>query len=1098
MSFDMRRCRDCLVDFDFEKLFIEELGWDHHSGRHIIDLVDRSYVINAVAQKRRVQFFECRAEKDNPLPDYNTRKKIEKQISKIAFEHLVVFTDADRTIQIWQWVARAPGKPDAYREISYHPKTQSGDLLLQKLSTIRFTLDEEESIDIVGVTHRLRDAFDRDTVTKKFYNRFKEEHQAFLNFIEGIIDKGDREWYASLMLNRLMFVWFIQQKGFLDNDTDYLQNRLDEVRRQKGRGKFHTFYRVFLLALFHQGFARRQEERDLDPELTKLLGRVPYLNGGLFDPHQLETENTDLHIPDEAFQRLFDFFNQYDWHLDTRVVSQGNEINPDVLGYIFEKYINQKQMGAYYTKEDITEYISKNTIIPFLFDAAKKKCAVAFETGSALWRLLSENPDRYISRAMRIGVIDDDGAIIPLPPEIEEGVDISKPNLLDRRKNWNQPAAPEYALPTEIWREHVARRQRCLEIREKLQTGEVEDINDLITYNLDIRQFVEDVIADCEGPDLLRSFWQAIRDVTILDPTCGSGAFLFAALEILHPLYEACLTRMKGLVDDLDRSGEKHSPMKFSDFRQILNEIESHPNRDHFILKSIIIRNLYGVDIMDEAVEICKLRLFLKLVSQVETVNQLEPLPDIDFNIRAGNTLVGFTSLEDVKKAVEGDMIKLTELPEIEEKAEDAAKAYRLFLEMQTVREMSSSDFRDAKQNLRKKLLNLEKRLNEYLAGEYGVTRDNIGEYVAWIKTYHPFHWMVEFYTILQKGGFDIIIGNPPYLELRQVSYKPKNFVCLEGAAVHSICIERSVQLLNKNGCMSMIVPLALPSTQRMQIVQKIIETAHNTWYANFSWRPAKLFDTVNRALTIFVITPSINGNTYSTNYQKWVSDNREGLFNRINYMSVQRKRSAFWVPKISETIEQNILSKCLSIKTKVQNFIGRSQSRIYYRTDGGLYWKVFTNFPPMFRLNGIDGHSSRETSITISDPEFVIPVIAALSSDIFWWWYTVTSNVRHLNPYDVQNYPLPASILKDADIKSLGEVYLRDINDNSTMLIREQKQTGRTETQSFKIQKSKDIIDKIDKLLSQHYKLTEEELDFIINYDIKYRMGLNGTVTEG
>jgi hypothetical protein len=55
-----------------------------------------------------------------------------------------------------------------------------------------------------------------------------------------------------------------------------------------------------------------------------------------------------------------------------------NEINPDVLGYIFEKYINQKQMGAYYTKEDITGYITKSTLIPYLFDAAQKKCAIAF------------------------------------------------------------------------------------------------------------------------------------------------------------------------------------------------------------------------------------------------------------------------------------------------------------------------------------------------------------------------------------------------------------------------------------------------------------------------------------------------------------------------------------------------------------------------------------------------------------------------------------------------------------------------------------------------------------------------------------------------
>ncbi len=62
----------------------------------------------------------------------------------------------------------------------------------------------------------------------------------------------------------------------------------------------------------------------------------------------------------------------------------------------------------------------------------------------------------------------------------------------------------------------------------------------------------------------------------------------------------------------------------------------------YFILKSIIVNNLYGVDIMEEAVEICKLRLFLKLVAQVETPARLEPLPDIDFNIRAGNTLVGY------------------------------------------------------------------------------------------------------------------------------------------------------------------------------------------------------------------------------------------------------------------------------------------------------------------------------------------------------------------------------------------------------------------------------------------------------------------------
>ncbi len=83
-------------------------------------------------------------------------------------------------------------------------------------------------------------------------------------------------------------------------------------------------------------------------------------------------------------------------------------------------------------------------------------------------------------------------------------------------------------------------------------------------------------------------------------------------------------------------------------FRDILAQVAKHPNRRYFMLKSIIINNLYGVDIMEEATEICKLRLFLKLVAQIERFEDIEPLPDIDFNIRAGNTLVGFATQEEV------------------------------------------------------------------------------------------------------------------------------------------------------------------------------------------------------------------------------------------------------------------------------------------------------------------------------------------------------------------------------------------------------------------------------------------------------------------
>ena len=286
----------------------------------------------------------------------------------------------------------------------------------------------------------MRQAFDVDQVTKRFYTKFKAEHDAFLEFVEGIPVADNRAWYASLMLNRLMFIYFVQKKGFLDGDPDYLRNRLVMIQRRRGPDQFLSFYQHFLRSFFHEGLGKQPEVRD--SEVDELIGNVPYLNGGIFDVHELERDYPEIEISDQAFDRLFNFFDDYDWHLDERPLRADNEINPDVLGYIFEKYVNQKQMGAYYTKEDITGYIAQNTVIPRLFDMARKDCAIAFRhdvipanagiqpDAPAVWRLLSENPDRYIYPAMQKGVEHE-----LLPAYIAAGVDD-----VVQRGRWNEPA----------------------------------------------------------------------------------------------------------------------------------------------------------------------------------------------------------------------------------------------------------------------------------------------------------------------------------------------------------------------------------------------------------------------------------------------------------------------------------------------------------------------------------------------------------------------------------------------------------------------------------------------------------------------------------
>ncbi len=1090
MQIDFEQTREYLKEFKFEDLFIEELGWDNPPETLNVTIDETEYVLTAIAHKRGMVVYECpQTTSQENIPVYATRRKIQKQVAKSTHENFIIYTNAEKTTQIWQWVKREQGKPDACREHRYEI-WQSGDSLIQKLQNIAFSFEEEEEISLFSVIERVGTAFYAERVTKKFYDRFKKEHDAFLEFLNGIPDEEMQKWYVSVMLNRLMFIYFIQKKGFLNSDINYLQTKLRETQ-QNGTD---LYYKEFLCPLFFEGFAKPENERDRD--ISDQLGTIPYLNGGIFQKHQLETlHGENIEIPDTAFKKLFSFFEQYQWHLDDRQLRNDNEINPDVLGYIFEKYINQKQMGAYYTKEDITEYISKNTIIPFLFDAAKKSCKIAFEGDASVWKLLQEDPDRYIYDAVKKGVKLD------LPEDITAGIDD-----VSKRTEWNERApegVDEIALPTEIWREVVARRQRHEQIRSKLANGKIDNINDLITYNLNIRQFAQDVIENCEGPELLRAFWKAITEVTVLDPTCGSGAFLFAALNILEPLYEACLDRMQVFLDELitvspltrgagglENIPKKPHALKYKDFRQTLDRIAEHPNRDYFVLKSIIINNLYGVDIMEEAIEICKLRLFLKMVAQIEDVQQIEPLPDIDFNIQAGNTLVGFATDDEIESAFSGRLDFENAMERIIEKAEDIKERFTLFRQQQT--ELGGTVTQADKQVLQSEIGTLGDELNEYLADIYDVDMNELSDYEEWLNSHKPFHWFIAFYGILQDGGFDVIIGNPPYLELREVDYRPPtSLISYETKTIHAMCMDRSLQLLIQHGCMSMIVPSALVSTQRMRIVQSLLEKSRNVWYANYSWRPGKLFDTVNRALTIFVVAPSNQGQTFSTNYQKWTSENRDLLMRGVDYAEIPRNRTAFWAPKLGTEIENVLLEKFMRVKAVLKLFMAKSGNRVYYRNSGGLYWKVFTDFPPAFKVNGETGHSTRETSFSLAQRGMTKSSIAILSSNVFWWWYTVTSDCRSLNPSDVQNFPVYESALNDPQLIELGEMYLEDLQRNSIMQVRVQKQTGRTETQSFKIQKSKHIINEIDRVLAEHYGFTDEELDFIINYDIKYRMGL-------
>ena len=145
-------------------------------------------------------------------------------------------------------------------------------------------------------------------------------------------------------------------------------------------------------------------------------------------------------------------------------------------------------------------------------------------------------------------------------------------------------------------------------------------------------------------------------------------------------------------------------------------------------------------------------------------------MPDIDFNVRPGNTLVGFTSMQEVENTLESDVVARGSLPVIKASAEDADRAFAQFRAMQTERHLDGPALAESKTTLRNRLDELRRKLDAFLADDYGIRRNQTARR-KWQRSHQPFHWLVEFYGIMARGGFDVVIGNPPYLEAREVPY---------------------------------------------------------------------------------------------------------------------------------------------------------------------------------------------------------------------------------------------------------------------------------------------------------------------------------------
>ena len=377
-----------------------------------------------------------------------------------------------------------------------------------------------------------------------------------------------------------------------------------------------------------------------------------------------------------------------------------------------------------------------------------------------------------------------------------------------------------------------------------------------------------------------------------------------------------------------------------------------------------MLNNLYGVDIMEEAVEICKLRLFLKLVAQLETYDQIEPLPDIDFNIRAGNTLVGFTSLDAVQNAMtvtpEGQHRMpsdedLAALADIQEQAEIASRAFDMFREQQTA--LGGEITAAHKAELRRRLDSLRDTLDQHLAAEYGVQPDDAETYDAWRASHQPFHWFVEFYGVMQSGGFDVIVGNPPYVEYRTVrnDYTVKGYSTERCGNLYAMTWERSIQLASDSQ-IGLIVPVSAVCSDGYAALRELLIETGELVISNFNDRPSRLFDGIehNRLCIVLLNKDSQTRRIYSSTYNKWRSDERDTLFQRLTFVETSQAGLRFVLPKVGKSIEASILDKFNEAPIVSDQITERLQQfPIYYTRKLSSFVQILDFIPKIYDSSG-------------------------------------------------------------------------------------------------------------------------------------------------
>lgn len=290
------------------------------------------------------------------------------------------------------------------------------------------------------------------------------------------------------------------------------------------------------------------------------------------------------------------------------------------------------------------------------------------------------------------------------------------------------------------------------------------------------------------------------------------------------------------------------------------------------------------------------------------------------------------------------------------------------------------------------------------------------------------------------NGGFDAAIGNPPYVECTTDLFEHVGLETLGSRNLYSYMMENTINHVRSDGKYGFIVPLAAMYSSKMDSLQRMLKSKGILRVSNYGIRPAKIFKRAEQRVSIIIGALGGESKIYSTNYQRWFTDERIHLFKNIKYLDVTELGKFKFVPKISHEIEKSILLKICKCDKKIGDYtISAGSNEIIYHSVGRYWLKAF-DFVPVFKneKSGVS-RSSKYKSLYFKEEVSRSVILALINSSLFYWYWIVMSAARDFTKKDIGEFPYDNSLSAAVDYKKLDNLVFElmgSYQEHSIMLV--------------------------------------------------------------